>query len=329
MQARHLMAIALLSLGVGACSDGAGSSAKQVPRQKSRASLVAAALDAKVPVKQRVAALVALQDREQVSASAKATVILRGHANPALATAAEALQRVARGRARIIGNKVAVVGASLSAGVGAKPLSVLVEMGLPAGSRVVNCADVLTYERPRSKTRAQLRKAFHAHADVVIALDTLFWFAYHNRSPEAKRAYLDQGLSALELVRVPLLLGDLPDMRSASPLLIPRANIPSPKLLAELNQRIRTWARKRLNVHVMPFSAWARPLLGKGRIKLVPGKPPIPAVDALLADGLHPNPKGTLYVLHRVFREIHRAFPRTAKDRFHTTPKLVELLMKM
>ena len=287
------------------------------------------ALDSKRLVKVRVAALVELRGRGALRVSARDTAGLRSHAVHRLATAAVALQRMAEGRAEIRGRRVAVVGASLSAGVGGKPLAVLLKMALPADAVVVNCADMFTYERPQSKTGDQIRRAQEAQADVILALDMLFWFAYHNRTAEAKRAYVDSALKVLDRVKVPLLLGDLPDMRSASEILIPRSNLPSAKLLRELNLRIRAWARARLNVHVLPFAAWAKPLLSKGRIVLVPSRPPIPAREALHLDGLHPNGKGALYLLNLTFGEIHRAFPRTSKKRFRVTPQLIELLLKL
>lgn len=287
------------------------------------------ALDAKRSTKERTAALVELQVRKSLRISAKATAGLRAHAHRDLSTAATALHRLAEGRAEIRGRRVVVMGASLSAGVGAKPLALVLKMALPADAAVVSCADMFTYERPRSKTADQIRCAQRAKADVILALDTLFWFAYHNRTAELKRAYVQSALKVLERVKVPLLLGDLPDMRSASEMLIPRANLPSAKLLVELNRRIRTWASTRSNVHVLPFSAWARPLLAKGKIVLVPNRPSIPAPQALNLDGLHPNGKGVLYLLHLTFAELHRAFPRTSKKRFRTTPRLVEFLLKL
>ena len=97
-------------------------------------------------------------------------------------------------------------------------------------------------------------------------------------------------------------------MRSASAALIPRSQVPTEALLARLNRRIRDWAKARPNVHVLPFSAWSKPLLGKGRITTVPGQAPIQAAEALHIDGLHPNGKGTLYVLHRTLTAIRRAY---------------------
>ncbi len=312
-----------------ACGGGSKSRLSLQRPPRDRAALTAAALDSTRSPADRVAALVALQGRGELRASAAATVSLCTHADPAVATAAMALRRVSEGRAEIVGRRVAVIGASLSAGVGAKPLAVLLKRGLPSQTVVVDCADALTFERPASKTLEQIRRAQAKRADVILALDTLFWFAYHNRSPEAKRAYLERGLKVLERVGVVLLLGDLPDMRGASEILIPPSNVPSAQVLGAMNRRIRQWASKRLHVHVLPFSAWARPLLSKGRIRPVPHGPSIRASDALLTDGLHPNGKGTLYLLHRIFGEIHRAFPRTSAERFRTTPKLVDQLMNL
>lgn len=225
--------------------------------------------------------------------------------------------------------RVAVIGASLSAGPGAKPLAALLRRTLPPDAVVIDGADVFTYERPAAKTRAQIAKAKAGGAEVVIALDALFWFAYHNRTLAQKQAYLEEGLRLLAEVEVPLFVGDLPDMRGASPALIPPEHVPSPAGLAQLNARIRAWAKERPRVHVLPFSAWAKPLLGGGRIVAAPGQPEMKAADALHIDGLHPNGKGTLYILHRTLAAIRRAYPGTPRDHFRLPPALVRELVAL
>ena len=166
--------------------------------------------------------------------------------------------------------RIVVLGASVSDGYGLHPevgartgFADLVDATILAPHGVRPATSLFFFTSPDSIAERLVAQARAADPTLVVAIDYLFWFGYGiQESDEARRAHLEKGLASLEAFACPLLLGDLPDMRSASepappggfpPLLVPE-QVPSKELLASLNARIRGWAADRRGVVVVPVA---------------------------------------------------------------------------
>jgi len=211
--------------------------------------------------------------------------------------------------------RVEVIGASMSAGFGGAPLDALLDQAIAGPHRVDSAADVFTSRDPVAVVRGQVDHALAAKPTVVFALDALFWYVYvAGVDADRRLAELEVGLAELARIDVPLIVGDIPWMRDASPLMIPPAAIPPPDQLARCNQRIREWAAGRRDVLVVPFSAWVEPLLRGEAVVERDGEPPVAADELMAIDHLHPNRRGVVYILRRVDRAIEERFPATPRE---------------
>src|SRR5512146_1201701 len=73
--------------------------------------------------------------------------------------------------------RIAIVGASVSAGFGGAPFGELFAAAAKH-SIVESYANILLFRDPIRETRAQVAKAIAFHADSIVALDLLFWDIY-------------------------------------------------------------------------------------------------------------------------------------------------------
>jgi hypothetical protein len=190
--------------------------------------------------------------------------------------------------------RVAVIGASVSAGMGGGPIHQIVDARLEGEHRVVGLADVWTFQAPVAKLREQVDAAVAFEPTAVLGIDALFWCAYGGGGRESR---LRRCLEILEAIEAPLFVGDLPDMRNAAGWMLPPAAIPGAAELASLNQIIAVWAEVRANVRIVGLAAWNRPLLE--------GDPELAGL--MSPDGLHPNRRGVAYILRRLAREVDGA----------------------
>lgn len=228
------------------------------------------------------------------------------------ASAGTAGERAASRRAQAISlERVAVLGASVSAGFGSERLGALLDRSIVGAHEVRDLADLRMFRVAGVSARRQVDAAVAFRPTLVVAVDFLFWFGYGWASGVDERlARIDVGLAQLERLDAPLLLGDLPDMRTAANWMLPAHAIPPVAELAALNAHLRRWAAAHPRVVVVPLSEWTRQLMASGEVELAPGVR-APSASLMNADGLHVNRKGLLYVAHRVWREALVASPAT------------------
>lgn len=119
---------------------------------------------------------------------------------------------------------------------------------------------------PRRLGKRNMDLALKRDPTLLLAVDYLFWFAYGTRSPEKRKRLFEEGLEQCARFQGPIILGDIPDMRGASPKMLPPTAIPSPKELAAFNDRLRKWAENRPNVLLVPLAAWTRRMRGGGMV---------------------------------------------------------------
>lgn len=170
-------------------------------------------------------------------------------------------------------------------------------------------ADASFYTRSRQSVVEQMDAALARNPSVIIAIDYLFWPTYAARdtamTPDAverdRHDALEQALAQLDRFSGPVIIGDLPDMRSAVGHMLSERNIPPAGQLEAFNRRIAAWAherRQRTPVVVLPVSAMAR---------AVESGQPLPtsfetftgetAATLLQPDRLHPTTTGLVVML--------------------------------
>jgi hypothetical protein len=194
------------------------------------------------------------------------------------------------------------------------PLNSAIDKAIEGEHQMVPLASLLFYKDPQSNGRDQIDKALAAKASVIFAVDILFWYAYTAGDLERRVSRLEVGLQNLERIAVPLILGDIPDMRTGQPWMLPPSVIPPPEQLEVLNERVQTWAHTRLNVHLVPLAKWSAALAGDENIVVQAGEAPVPARSLVNFDGLHPNAKGVRYMLLRVATGLQLGFPGTRAE---------------
>ena len=205
-------------------------------------------------------------------------------------------------------DRIAVIGASVSAGFSSPRVAASLAASLPT-STITDAADLFTFRDPPAHGAAAIDAALAARPTLVIAIDFLFWYAYRDGSASDRAASLERGLAELERLdpATALAIGDLPDMRIADPRMLPPALVPPAAELPILNARIAAWAARRPRTVRLALAAWTAPLHGTADVELAPGETIAPTA-LLFLDRLHPNPLGLWYLLGRVDRALEESF---------------------
>ncbi|MGA1516592.1 MAG: hypothetical protein ACO396_02350, partial [Phycisphaerales bacterium] len=173
-----------------------------------------------------------------------------------------------------------VVGASASAGFGAfvqrsgtegppvqgVDLADLVSTLAPPGTVVSDWSTSMLFHDPCTIAPRALERLLGQRPDAILAIDFLFWFAYGAFDAKGERiveesqrdALFEFGLSLLDSIEVPILVGDLPDVRGANPRMLSRWQVPSVETLERLNARLRAWAEARPHVRIFPLAERTR-----------------------------------------------------------------------
>jgi|SRR5689334_4563508 len=249
-----------------------------------------------------------------------------------LAPLAPALQKAPAPKGEALLERVAVIGASVSAGYGLGAdaqktplnLSRVIEAGLIAKhSPVIDASSEYTFIDALGSSKSAAKALAKADPTLVVALDYLFWFGYGATwgSEEKRLDALELGLKSLEGLNCTLLLGDFPDMSSATKVkdpILPKAAVPDPATLAKLNERLGVWAKEHANVIVVPVSKLMGALLSGDEMRVGPNLWKKGTVSALLQkDGLHPTLEGTtgmwLFAVERLL-EARKDVPRAALE---------------
>lgn len=225
--------------------------------------------------------------------------------------------------------RIAIVGASVSAGFGGTPFGDAFRAATrpcppgtgsaaEAGSArhasarctaaVESWANLMLFRDPIGETKLQLGNAIALHASTVVAVDLLFWHVYNVRDLEPALAELDK----LHATGAWIIVGDVPLITTASEMLLPKEAIPPQPVLDAANQRIAEWA-KRDRVILVPLAEWTAPLRAGGDVEIAPGEK-VPAASLMALDGLHANPLGTWYLLNKLDHFIEQKLPGTPKD---------------
>ena len=204
-------------------------------------------------------------------------------------------------------SRVVVIGASASAGfVLAEPfggtnterckLHRYLDAAIAAPhAPVKNFASALFFLSPDALAVQETEAATNQQPTLVVATDFLFWFCYGQGDTDAERAaHFEAGLQALEKIRCPLLVGDIPDASSATNSgIISIDQVPSETARLAANACLKKWAATHPRVTIVPLAAFMRATKANAQMKIHDTVLPAGTTRALLQpDGLHPNPRG-------------------------------------
>lgn len=211
-------------------------------------------------------------------------------------------------------DRIAVVGASVSAGFGGMSFGQLVTAAAKR-SKVEAYANLFLFRDPIGDTRSQIDQAIGFRATTIIGLDLLFWDVYRSTDPAWRDRAVTAALGELERARVAgawIVVGDVPRITTANEAFIAKESVPDVATIARYNDQIAAWARRE-RVLLIPFASWAEPLAAGGVIELRSGEK-IAASALVGPDGLHANALGAWALLDRLDAFIERALPGTAPD---------------
>lgn len=169
------------------------------------------------------------------------------------------------------------------------------------------------FRDPSGIGKKEIELAKRREPDLVVAIDFLFWFAYGYTSGDekaARRANFEVGLGLLDQLQVPIVVGDLPDMKGAATRMIRPAQIPDAEMLKELNERLRAWVAERERVTLVPLAGIVKQLKDDGvELPLAGGPLKTPPKALLQEDGLHANRLGMALLGLRLQQALQQQFP--------------------
>jgi hypothetical protein len=240
--------------------------------------------------------------------------------------------------------RIAVIGASASAGFGVieeigtsddavrfKAVSLgdlIITAGRDQEIVVLDLASGSFFTRPERFGTASMKRVESWNPDLVVAIDFLFWFVYgssgrtaETRADEDPRlTRLETGLALLAELKVPLIIGEIPDMSAAIGGMLSRAQVPSSATMKAANTRIHEWAAARPGTAVVPLFELTTMLRSGDAFTIgdVRWDPNADGLALILPDKLHPSLDGLVAMLQSAMVEAGRS-----PDIQERLPKLV------
>ena len=170
------------------------------------------------------------------------------------------------------------------------------------------------YESPVGLGKKQIDLAKRKKADLIVAIDFPFWFAYGTVRGEeraARFALQDKCFEYLKSLDVPVIIGDLPEMKGAVVRMLKPWHIPKDSLLKELNARLKKFADENAKVTQVSFAKLVKQMkveglslpLADGPLKTVPGA-------LLQPDRLHTTRLGVAVMAMTIQDTLRAHFPK-------------------
>ncbi|EEF57659.1 SGNH/GDSL hydrolase family protein [Pedosphaera parvula] len=233
--------------------------------------------------------------------------------------------------------RIVLVGASATAGfTGYEPfggsntvrhsLSRYVDAALIAPHEpVTNLATAMFFFQPETIGRTQIENALKANPTLVIGADFLFWYCYgRNCTDEERLQRFEKGLKLLEGVKCPLVLGDIPDASGAANEMLTKDQMPSAKVLATANKRLKEWAGKRPRVVIVSLSAFMRTATANEALRIRGFRLEKGKTRMLLQyDKLHPSPPGAAVLAVAILDAVQARQPTISINEIRWNPKEV------
>jgi len=228
--------------------------------------------------------------------------------------------------------RVAVIGASASAGFGCVLQEKRDDGTYVASFRLADmlrltCPDLplvttdsssgFFFNRPVEYGTRAVSRAIEFRPDAVVALDFLFWYCYGNDDAAGQRLdgeeerleKFERGLAELARLEVPVLVGDLPDMSPAVGGMLSASQMPAKETLSRCNERLRRWAAERPKVVVLPLARMQSSLMRDGSLEVAGATLRSTSGAPLLQrDRLHPTFAGTVALLAKSEQAANERF---------------------
>jgi hypothetical protein len=159
---------------------------------------------------------------------------------------------------------------------------------------VHNLGNAFFFFQPQLFAQQQLTQALTNKPTLIIGVDFLFWFCYgEGRTDEDRLQRFGQGLKLLEKVDCPLVVGDIPDASAAVNGMLRPDQMPSLKVIASANLRLKEWAAGRRQVAIVGLSEFMRNAMANRAITIHAYVLPAGNTRVLLQnDKLHASPPG-------------------------------------
>jgi hypothetical protein len=238
-----------------------------------------------------------------------------------------------------------VIGASASDGFGvsvrengAKPgdgvgvsLADILRVALKAPRTVEAYSSSMVFANPGPILSGEMERALRHSPSIVIGIDFLFWYVYGTssaggapmRTPEQRMANLELGLAQADLALargIPVIVGDIPDMKAAIGKMLSRAQVPDAATLDAVNARIREWASSRPGARVFRLRESVMSISANGSMRAggtdwsVDDHGPL-----LLRDELHPSFAGLVAVASAVIESAATLLPEESRAAFESS----------
>lgn len=196
---------------------------------------------------------------------------------------------------------------------------------------VTNLGNTFFFLHPSLIGRRQIEQAQKHRPTLIIGLDFLFWFLYGEGKTDADRLRrFEQGLSLLEAVECPLVLGDIPDASAAVNGMLRPEQMPGSNAIAAANRRLAEWAKGRNQVVIVKLSEFMRNALANHAIQLRGHTLPAGQTRRLLQDDLlHATPHGCAALALAALEAIQATRPKGTPEALRRDPNEVyRLVMK-
>jgi len=202
--------------------------------------------------------------------------------------------------------RIEVIGASVSHGFtgaeafgGPKTKALALDLYLGAALRMPhvlprNLANSMFFMLPDDMGHTQIRQVLKDKPTLVVGIDFLFWFCYgHGETDQDRLDHFEKGLSMLESVKCPLIIGDIPDASAALNRMLSPREMPSPEARAAANRRLKEWAAQHKQVTVVPVAEFMRAATANKELTVHGYALAAGTTRALLqGDRLHPSRRG-------------------------------------
>lgn len=247
-----------------------------------------------------------------------------------------------------------VIGASASDGFGvsvrengAKPgdgvsvsLADILRVAVSSPRTVEAYSSSMAFANPGPILSGEMDRALRQSPTIVIGIDFLFWYVYGTsdatgapmRSADQRLANLDRGLAQVDVALargIPVVIGNIPDMKAAIGKMLSRAQVPDPVTLDAVNARIAEWARSRPGARVFGLRESVMSITSNGSMRAggtdwsVDDHGPL-----LLRDELHPSFPGLVAVASAVVESAATLLPDGSRATFESSFDLDPMMVR-
>jgi len=219
-------------------------------------------------------------------------------------TESSALRLDERSPEESIFERVVVIGASLSSGFGLErelgaPLNlakVLDEVLVAEHGAILSNVQPWFFADPEGYGRLMIDDVVERDPTLVVAIDFPFWFGYGSLEEDERVARLERGLSLLEELNCPVVVGNFPNMEAALGSMLSVIQIPESATLKALNDRIRAWTDQKPTRMLADLATYSDLIREERDVRVGSGWEGKRAKELLQEDQLHPSLVGAVMI---------------------------------